>query len=318
MNYKSFADLSQDIKANLHKIPRDVSLIVGIPRSGLLAANLLSLYLNLPFADLESFSKGQLLSTGSRGKSYAKDAFKGRILVVDDSIFSGKALRGAKEKLHDVIASDQYKISFCCVYVNPGYEDLIDISLVMLGMPRLFEWNIFHHSILKNACVDIDGVLCIDPEECENDDGELYTKFILNARPHIIPKVKMAALVTSRLEKYRDQTESWLRQHNIEFGELIMLDLPDRETRMKMNNHGEFKAAEYTKRTNAFLFIESSRSQAQKIFELTGKDVYCVDTNEMYTKDTYHKLARKVRKRSGKIIKKLKSLVYKLLIARFL
>lgn len=318
MNYKTFSDLSQDIKANLHKIPRDVSLVVGIPRSGLLVANLVSLYLNIPLTDLDSFINGHILSTGFRGKSGAKDAFKGRILVIDDSIYSGKALREAKLKLKSVIDAGKHNLSFCCVYVNPGCENLIDIPLVFLDMPRAFEWNIFHHTLLSKACVDIDGVLCEDPDQSENDDGELYLKFILNARPKFTPKVKIKALVTSRLEKYRASTEEWLHKQGIVFDELIMLDLPDRATRMKMNNHGEFKAAEYKRREDAIIFIESNRGQAQTIFEISGKDVYCVDTNEMYTRETYSKLAKRVKKKSGRLIRKLKRIVYKHVIAKFM
>lgn len=317
MNYKSFADLSADIKSNLHKIPRDVSLVVGIPRSGLLAANLLSLYLNLPLTDLESFSKGEILATGSRGKKFEKEAFNGRILVVDDSIFSGKALAAAREKLRTVVENNNYKVSYCCVYVNPESEHLLDIELVPLKMPRVFEWNIFHHYVLAMACVDIDGVVCVDPEDTENDDGELYMKFILTARPKIIPKVKIKTLVTSRLEKYRPQTEEWLRNNGIEFEELVMLDLPDKATRLKLNNHGEYKAGEYMKRKDSVLFIESNRGQAQKIFEMTGKNVYCVDTNEMYTRDTYAQLAKRVKKRSGRFVCRIKRMVRKHILSKF-
>lgn len=309
MNYKSFADLSQDIKFNLHKIPRDVSLIVGIPRSGLLAANLLAVYLNLPLTDIDSFVNRKLLSTGFRGKSYEKDAFKGKILIVDDSIYSGKALKLVKEKLDAVPEYKDLEILYCCIYVYPNCKDMIDIPMVMLDMPRVFEWNIFHHKVLETACVDIDGVLCVDPTEAENDDGENYLNFVLNASPYIVPKVKINTLVTTRLEKYRASTEEWLKKHGIQYGELVMLNLPDKATRMKLNNRGGYKAEEYKKRPHCNIFIESARSQAQVIFEQSGKTVYCVDTNEMYTKETYAQLAKKVKKRSGRLLRSLKKRV---------
>ena len=136
MNYKSFADLSQDIKSNLHKVPRDVSLIVGIPRSGLLAANLFAVYLNLPLTDIDNFLEQKLLSTGFRGKSYEKDAFKGKIMIVDDSIYSGKALKQVKEKLSRLPQTKDLDIVYCCVYVYPNVKDLVDVPLVMLDMQR--------------------------------------------------------------------------------------------------------------------------------------------------------------------------------------
>ena len=48
MNYRSVADLDDQIVNWLGKLPSDVEVIVGVPRSGMLVANLLSLYLNRP------------------------------------------------------------------------------------------------------------------------------------------------------------------------------------------------------------------------------------------------------------------------------
>ena len=48
MNYRSVADLNDDVIAGLPLIPADVELVVGIPRSGLLAGTLVALALNVP------------------------------------------------------------------------------------------------------------------------------------------------------------------------------------------------------------------------------------------------------------------------------
>ncbi len=53
MNYKTIKDLNETIIKSLPLIPRDVDLIVGTPRSGLMTATLLALYLNLPLTDVE-------------------------------------------------------------------------------------------------------------------------------------------------------------------------------------------------------------------------------------------------------------------------
>ena len=52
MNYRSVSDLNEVILRNIHIIPRDIDLVVGVPRSGMMPANLLSLYLNLPYTDI--------------------------------------------------------------------------------------------------------------------------------------------------------------------------------------------------------------------------------------------------------------------------
>ena len=44
MYYRNIADLNRVILKRLNILPRDFDLIVGIPRSGMLPANLLALY----------------------------------------------------------------------------------------------------------------------------------------------------------------------------------------------------------------------------------------------------------------------------------
>ena len=55
MNYRSIAQLAASVSRWSMSLPGDIDLVVGVPRSGLLAANLLALYRNLPFTDLEGY-----------------------------------------------------------------------------------------------------------------------------------------------------------------------------------------------------------------------------------------------------------------------
>ena len=66
MNYRSIKDLNNTILKNLHTIPRDFDLVVGVPRSGMLPANLIALYLNLPYTDIHSFINGYVYKSGAR------------------------------------------------------------------------------------------------------------------------------------------------------------------------------------------------------------------------------------------------------------
>jgi adenine/guanine phosphoribosyltransferase-like PRPP-binding protein len=45
MHFRSISDLNNCIVASLIKVPRDVDLVVGVPRSGRLPATILALYL---------------------------------------------------------------------------------------------------------------------------------------------------------------------------------------------------------------------------------------------------------------------------------
>jgi len=277
MYYRSISNLNQIILKRLSIIPRDFDLIVGIPRSGMLPANLLALYLNKPYTDLNSFLNGHIYKAGARGQFFDIKEFK-KILVVDDSIASGSAILKCKESLKDY--GEEFSISYCAIYVIPGKEKMVDYYFETVPLPRYFQWNIFNHTTLEKICFDIDGVLCIDPSEDQNDDGPKYIDFILNAPPLYIPGSKIGTIVTSRLEKYRPQTETWLKNNNVKYNKLVMLDLPNKEARQKANSHGDHKAKTY-KENGYILFIESSLSQAVEINKITKKPVLCTENFEM-------------------------------------
>lgn len=286
MNYRSLADLNDTIITNLYRLPRDIDLVVGIPRSGLLAANLLSLVSNIPLTDLDSFLQGRVYSSGTSTKRTARlDRDLGdmrRVLVLDDSIKSGEAARRARDQI--TAAGVQAEILYAAVYGLEAHHPDVDLIFERVPNPRIFQWNFMHHIVLEKACVDIDGVLCLDPTEQENDDGEAYRRFLSEAVPLHTTSRRIGWLVTSRLEKYRDLTESWLKRQGIEYGELVMLDLPSKEERQRLGAHGGFKA-EFYRKSNSSLFIESEERQAETIARLSGKPVLCVETHQIHLPD---------------------------------
>lgn len=277
MYYRNITDLNNIILKKLSILPRDFDLIVGVPRSGMLPANLLALYLSKPFTDLHSFINGHIYKAGERGQYIDVKEYK-KILVVDDSIASGSAMAKVKTQLEE--QNQNFDISLCAIYVVPGKEKMVDYYFETVPLPRYFQWNILNHSSLEKACFDIDGVLCVDPTEEQNDDGPKYIDFLLNAAPLYIPRSQVGTLVTSRLEKYRNETETWLAKNNVKYNELVMLDLPDKEARQRANNHAGHKANTY-KDSYYQLFFESSLSQALEINRITKKPVFCTENFEM-------------------------------------
>ncbi len=277
MYYRNIADLNKIILKRLSILPRDFDLIVGVPRSGMLPANLLALYLNKPYTDIHSFMNGHIYKAGARGQFFDTKQFK-KILIVDDSVASGAALKECRENLK--VLNDQFDIQYCAIYVIPGKEKSVDYYFETVPLPRYFQWNILNHTTLEKACFDIDGVLCADPLPEQNDDGEKYIDFILNAPPLFIPGSKIGTIVTSRLEKYRKETETWLAKYNIKYNDLVMLDLPDMKARQRANNHGGHKAKAYMSKPYV-LFVESEMSQALEINRLSKKPVLCTENFEM-------------------------------------
>lgn len=297
MNYKSIFDLNKDITKWLYSLPNDIDVVVGVPRSGLLAANILALHKNLPLTDIEGLLNDKLISGGYRlnqSNNFLNKKYPLNILILDDSINSGRQLMNIKSKINESKTIHNYR--YGAVYATNNSKKFVDYWYEIVNQPRVFEWNIMHHDyFLNRSCVDIDGILCPDPTEKQNDDGKNYIKFISETKPRFIPSYEIGWLVTCRLEKYREYTEAWLNKYNITYKNLIMMDLPDMQTRRKFANHGKFKANFYAK-TNALLFIESSHDQAIEIARLSGKSVYCFETNEMINPNKIDSLISRIFK----------------------
>lgn len=290
MNYRSLADLNDTIVRNLHRLPRDIDLVVGIPRSGLLAANLFSLVTNIPLTDLDSFLEGRVHTSGTTKHHSGLDrgiADMRRILILDDSISGGNAMRAARKRVEDAGIPDRTgaEIIFGAVYGAEASHPEADFVFERVRLPRIFQWNFMHHVVLEESCVDIDGVLCLDPTEAQNDDGEAYRRFLTEAVPLHGSSRRIGWLVTSRLEKYREPTEAWLKAQGIEYGQLVMLDLPSKAERQRLAAHGSFKA-EFYRNSDASLFIESEHEQAETIARLSGKPVLCIETNQIHLPDS--------------------------------
>ena len=286
MRYITLSELSTTIRNNVHKIPHDIDFVIGIPRSGMIVGSIVSEFLNVPLIDINSFCAG-IEPSGGKRLGLTKKSKYNRILVVDDTCYSGNAIREAKQKLKDY----NYQFIYLAAYLE-GYggneldvwlEDVRkDIDTVCKLV--VYEWNIFnHHPHIMSKCLyDIDGVVCVDPPD--DTFTEKYEEYIKNATPLYIPKVKVRGFVTYRIEKYKEITKKWLADHGITYEYMIMFKAQSREER---NSSGvspeQMKAIVYGKDTGAFLFIESDDWQARRIHDMTHKPVLCVKSNRLYS-----------------------------------
>ncbi len=290
MNFVTINQLNKDITQNIEKIPKNTDLIVGIPKSGLLVATLIALQMNLPMTDIDGLLESRVFHNGT---TKIRVGWKNsvtecqNILVVDDSVYSGKELSKVKERLNGI--SKIQNVIYMAGYVTRENCHLVDIFLSICDLPRVFEWNYMHHPLLSRMCVDIDGVLCRNPNQRENDDGENYRKFLKCVEPRVIPTYPVGCLVTCRLEKYRDLTEEWLHRYGIRYEQLIMMRYDTAEQRRRADCYGEYKAEVYKRNKDCELFIESSQFEAETIYSCTGKNVFCVENVTLYEESRVRK-----------------------------
>jgi len=279
-HYMTVANMNHDIIHNLlPKIPK-VELVVAIPRDGILAGILVSLYRNIPFCTIDEFCNGKISLPGIKHRK-AKDfnTSLNNILVIDDMCATGRGMKDAKERL----AALNYRVNyiFAVVYAFKAEEKMslgmIDAYAKEISSPLHYEWTFGDNVFLSKYIMDIDGILCDDCPREDDDDGERYLNFLRNAKLKLRP-VEVGTLITWRDEKYREQTEEWLNRHDIKFNKLVMAD------RSKWANAIQFKA-DYYKNNSGKIFLESSSHIARKINDLVGKPVIGLDTNELFDKE---------------------------------
>ena len=281
MIFKTIRDLNNDIIANIDKF-NNYDVVIGVPRSGMIVASIISVYINKPLVDINSFCDKKVGYAGIMKKHVGwKEKFEDimDVLVVEDSVNSGKSLMQIRSRLINKFPNIRFK--FLGAYVTDNSKKMVDYYFDICEHPRVFEWNYMHNYLLEKACIDIDGVLCEDPTNDQNDDGIRYIDFLKNATLKLMPSQKIGWIVTSRLEKYRSETEAWLNNKGIEYNYLVMMKAESPEKRRILNNHGDFKALFFKNEKDALWFIESNPEQAQIIANNTGK-VYCVGDQNVY------------------------------------
>ena len=316
MNYCSLKDMADDVSRWLPELSSNYDCVVGIPRSGMLPASMIATKLNLPMTDSSGLLEGRLFKGGERTLGNADISFfddPKRILVVDDSVRQGRAMSLVREEFSAI--DSRHNITYAAVYVSPNAQGLVDTFARVIDIPRVFEWNILSNPVISSFCFDMDGVLCVDPTEDQNDDGPKYKRFIEEAKPLFVSKHKIGWIVTSRLEKYRESTERWLHQHRVEYGQLIMLNLESKAERLRLGAAVPFKAKVF-RETGATLFVESSASQARGIAQQSGGPVYDLENRRIVQPgglignvNSSWRSLRLFRKRVLHLLKRLSNLV---------
>jgi uncharacterized HAD superfamily protein len=288
VNFVSLEQFYKDIAAWEPTLPH-FDAVCGVPRSGLIPAAYLALRRNVRFVELGSLlhqPEGIIERSGLRESNPVvklNKPYGNKLLIVDDAssensiTFTDLRSRLANQK--------SLEISYAAVY-RAAPSSRVDYYYREVPHPRMFGWNWWRHTNMKSAVLDMDGVICEDwksrPEM--NEDPE-FENHVVNAKPLYIPGWPVLAISTSRIERYRKQTQEWLAKHKVYYEKLIMHPAPTPEARRKMNDHAQRKATTYHKNPHALIFVESDKNQAEKIFKLTQRPVLCVDTMFMFSKE---------------------------------
>jgi len=277
VNYVSWARLCVDV-LDASSAWSDVVGVIGVPRSGLMVANRLALALNVPMGEPDTFRAAGFFHGGARYRDKRALPTEGRVLLLDDSTLSGRALGEAAEKLGGTLPGPfrcgSFEIIPAVFYAtNPA---MTSRHLRVLPSPRIFAWNWAHCHAAREFLWDFDGVICEDPKTPE-DDEHRYVAELAGLRPRWVPTWPIRGIVTHRLERRRALTSVWLAAHGVEpLPPMIMRpEASAAERRAQGDQDGTWKGRVYAADKGARLFVESDLRQAARIHDVSGKPVLC-------------------------------------------
>ena len=281
------SQLHRDTLKLVQLIPPDVVAVVGVARSGMVVATMVSMLLHRPLFAIRQ-TLGDVISVGNGwrlGGEKHLEPMRGKVVVVDDTVMTGNSLKAIKHVLADRFP-DHITAS---VYVNPFAARKPDLHAVDLHWPHLLEWNLFNSVLSPNMACDFDGILCSDCQPGQDDDGDRYLDFIANAKPLYMPrKVPIPLIITARIEKYRQPTVEWLHRHGIKVHRLVMHPASTLAER-NSDDVAAWKAREFVRWNNDHkptpppnAFIESDDRQARRINEISGLMTICPASAMVY------------------------------------
>lgn len=251
----------------IKSFPTTYDVIVGIPRSGLLVANLVALKLGKPLSTPELFIQGRYWKSTLIDK---KGEYE-KILLVDDSITGGKTMEESVQLLQT--CRGNLNITKAVLMATKDSKDFVDLYYRIIQHPRIFEWNLLHAKKGKLA-TDLDGVICENCPPGVDSDEKLYTAWIKSAKQYLIPAFEIDVIVSNRLEKYRSDTEKWLYKHGVRYKELILWDIQSKKER---DGKQAQRKTEVLLKIKPDIFWESCMGEAKQIWKATKIPTLCID-----------------------------------------
>lgn len=270
--WQTIGDLQRNTARLSSLLPERIGGVAGVPRSGMLVAAQLAILHSVPLYSITSDKGIQPVGHGYRLKNHAA---QGPLVVVEDSVNNGTSINAVRK--HAPAGS-----IFAAVYCRPKSTRHVDVFAVEHPMPHYFEWHFFGSSLVRRAAFDLDGMISQEcPAERDTDDAG-YVDWLENVAPLWLPRPhQVQSIVTARLEKYRPQTEAWLKRWGVSYGRLVMGPWSTKAERSRHYNAGKYKGDAY-RQSGATLFFESCPIQSKQIAAATGKPVICPPTGEVF------------------------------------
>jgi hypothetical protein len=211
------------------------------------------------------------VGNGWRLRDQARSAYR-TVLLVDDTAWHGVSMAEASEMVGRAFPGAE--VLRVAIYATTQSQERLDAWACTYDGVHYLQWNLFNSGHADRLATDFDGILCPDFTAEQDDDGPGYLA-ALRARPALqTPRRRpLPAIITARLEKYREPTLAWLARYGIRCRKLVMGPWGSQAERSR-SDVAAWKAEQFLA-TGLDLFVESDPRQARRIRELTGKRVLC-------------------------------------------
>ena len=204
----------------------NISGVIGIPRSGIMLASVISNLLHIPLYSVAE--SGLILLSGMSkwggGRMVDFKEREGKFLVIDDTVWHGaemKRIKGILKKKHP-----EKSFIFSAIYVPEDemrHVDFYSKAFERSEVPYL-EWNFMSNVNIQETILDLDGLICNDAPLPILKNHHEYTEFINKDVPtsYVPRRLPCHCILTGRSEKYREVTERWLLKNRVLYKELHM------------------------------------------------------------------------------------------------
>lgn len=252
------------------------SVIVGIPRSGMIPASIIATHTH---SHLFTVHNNMISEVGHGMRFSDLTGEVNHVFVVDDSAYSGRAMHNAVATVEATFPQANIKT----MVLISSREAVKEIDVFSRCMDiHYFEWNYPNAPFSKTMGFDLDGTLCRDFRPEEDDDGRRYVSALDNMTPSMIrPKKYPLRVITARLERYRGRTERWLSKYGYDVESLVMGPWKTKQER-ESANIAQWKADKFLE-LKLTEYIESNPKIAKHMASILpyGK-VACNTTGEIF------------------------------------
>lgn len=223
-HFVTFSEAIEWTRDWLRSFPRRYDVVVGIPRSGIAIASVISLKLGLPLTTPDHLAHGDWWFS-AEGEMRWKNDRPLQVLLVDDSISSGSAMAEALAELDSCPHAIEVTRA-ALIASEETTSDQVDLWYRKIPRPRFFEWNILHRKLTQffgddALAVRFEDVLCMNPQG---------SKSLAEAQPFLVPAFEIDTVFSALPETARAAVEAWLCANEVRYASLELACVaPDRK-----------------------------------------------------------------------------------------